>query len=114
MIKPIKCWKPISGWRQLDRIELMGIGDVVMFFESGLQILLEFTPSVAPDPNPDNIKSSGETTKDGFVIYGYAGKRAFMFEAPSWSEKDGYYMVFRKTGKKEYVPSHWAEPVPLP
>lgn len=74
------------------------------------------------DPRPWEIQGDDCHSTDGFVISGFAGRSLKdVFQSFAGQEKAGCQIAtfWRRTGgfflkPKQYIPSEWAKPVPLP
>ncbi len=103
----------VLGWLHLGPDDIMKDGDVLVFLRFNQAGLFAVT-------HPASINASSWHREDGCILSGYTGeKTSALSESYMPSRLEGcQYSVFRRIGKgrlnREYKPSKWADPVPLP
>ncbi len=102
-------------WVQLPSYEPMKDGDVLIFVKMNEDEEIDENWEC---PNPASIESYSWSDESGRIMSQHQEGRtvSWIGEQEFHVEKTGYgYAVFRKVGgPREYKPSAWAEPLPLP
>ncbi len=93
---------PFPGWMTLtyNPLDCLEVNDVITYQEPD-----------APLVNPDSIQGIA-VGEHGVKVYGYAGSH--MSLAKDLCPGTWQFIIWRKTKERIYIPSIFAEPVPLP
>ncbi len=112
--KPLNLSIVFAGWTTLGQQDIMAKDDVCVLFkqsDSGIWLF----------KHPGEINYGSWDKDEGFIIEVWAGSPVSQMSATACPDKhkDFFYAMFRsnssiKKGRREYKPSRWADPVPLP